>query len=339
MEKYVLDYGSIKNVGVGAVDAIVKQRQENGEFKNFTDFCERIQSDTVNKKCIESLIKAGAFDSFNETRSTLMASFEGILDTIQGTARKSYQGQVTMFDLGNSEQKEELEQMKYTYTTLKEYSEKELLSMEKEMLGLYISGHPLEPLKEQIAKIANINTLDIKNAAEELSVYGKSEIKDGKEVKYVGIISSIKKKYTKNNTIMAFVTIEDIYGAANIIVFDNCYQKANSILVEDNIVLVTGKISIREDDDISIVATNITTFDNNIKKIHILDINITNLDEQKRAKLKGAIKFFTGERNNYILQITNNETKTKCGGIYITEEILEEFIELVGYENIKQIEE
>ena len=134
--------GSIKNVGVQVVDAIVANREKLGKFQSFSDFCERMENESVNKKCIESLIKAGAFDEFEQTRSTLMASFESIIDSISDNSKKSLKGQITMFDLGggSGEEENEIEKMKYAYTYLKEYSEKELLSMEKEMLGLYISG-------------------------------------------------------------------------------------------------------------------------------------------------------------------------------------------------------
>ena len=139
--------GSIKNVGIAAVESIVQERDNKGEFKDFADFCERMQNEAVNKKCVESLIKAGCFDEFEQTRSTLMASFESVLDTISNSARKTLKGQVTMFDMA-LEEDSSFEQNKYQFTTLKEYSDKELLSMEKEMLGLYISGHPLEELRE-----------------------------------------------------------------------------------------------------------------------------------------------------------------------------------------------
>ena len=112
-----MDFGSVKNVGTAVVDNIVRERKENGEFKSFTDFCERMAGESVNRKCIESLIKAGAFDGFEQTRSTLLASFEGIIDTINDTSRKTMQGQVTMFDLGSTED-EKIESMKYSFTTL-----------------------------------------------------------------------------------------------------------------------------------------------------------------------------------------------------------------------------
>ncbi len=344
-----MDFGSVKNVGTAVVDTIVKERKQNGEFKSFTDFCERMQGESVNKKCIESLIKAGAFDEFEQTRSTLLASFETIIDTINDTSKKTMQGQVTMFDLGKTED-EKIESMKYKFTTLKEFDEKELLSMEKEMLGIYISGHPLEKLRNSIEKVATINTLQMIQMKEQNDLS-----QDGKQVKYIGIINSIKKKYTKKNTLMAFITVEDLYGSTEIIVFDGCYSKAQNILLNENIVLVEGRLSIREDDDVKIVANNITEFNensvqqsNNYNKPNVnnvgaddpvrpkmVTINITNLTEEQKAKLRGAIKFFTGDKNNIAISVKNGDKILPCGAIYLTEKILKQLKEIVGEENIK----
>ena len=144
-----MDFGSIKNVGTVPVDNIVKERNTNGLYKGFTDFCERIADESVNKKCIESLIKAGAFDEFEQTRSTLLASFEKIVDTIQSGKKKGLEGQVSMFDLGTKQEQEKLNEIKYTFEEHEELPNKEILSLEKEMLGIYISGHPLEKLRNQ----------------------------------------------------------------------------------------------------------------------------------------------------------------------------------------------
>ena len=347
-----------------------------------------MNGESVNKKCIESLIKAGAFDEFPQTRSTLLASFESIIDAINDTNKKVVQGQVTMFDLGNTEE-EKKENMKYKFTTFKEFDERELLSMEKEMLGIYISGHPLAKLKEQIQKISTINTMQMIKIKEEndLSL-------DGKQVKYIGIVNSVKKKYTKKNTLMAFVTVEDLYGVTEVIVFDSCYSKSQNVLLEENIVLVDGRLSIREDDDVKIVANNITEFNENtitnntksnanavgvdahidprinansnqipvgaddsvrpqncinltanvvgvaplgdpknVKPKHLI-INITNLSEDQKSKLRGAIKFFNGDRNNIAVSVKQGEKILPCGAIHITDEILEQFEEIVGKENI-----
>ena len=341
--------GSIKNVGNSAVDSIVRNRTENGEFKDFSDFCERMQSEAVNKKCIESLIKAGAFDEFEQTRSTLLASYEDILDAISDANKKSFKGQVTMFDLalGNtseedSKSQEKLEKLKYNYTVLKEFTEKELLSMEKEMLGLYISGHPLEKLRDKIAEQSNINTLrmrEIQSLEQEMNesneIQEMPRYRDGQAVRIVGIIDSVKKKYTKTNKIMAFVSIEDLYGQCEIIVFENCYQMCSNILTNESIVLIEGRLSIREDEDVKIVANKITEFKDNNLSSNTIKINVTDLDEEQKERLRGLIRFFTGEKNNKILQIQNGEQIQPAGGIYVNEQILKEIEEIVGNENLE----
>ena len=324
--------GSIKNVGLAVLDAIVKNREENGKFKDLADFCERMQNDSVNKKCIESLIKSGAMDEFNQTRATLLASFEDIVDSINTASKHSFKGQITMFDMGGGNE-EDLDKIKYNYTVLEEYSEKELLSMEKEMLGLYITGHPLESIRTEIESQTNINTLKMIEAKEEELETGKTILKDGQNVKFAGIISSIKKKYTKTNKIMAFVTIEDLYGSCEIIVFENCYLNCSDVLIEDNIVLVEGRLSIREDEDTKIVASRITKF--GTKNSRVLEIDITDITEEQKEKLRGAIKFFAGDRNNIAVKIINGDSSVMSGGIFINDEILNEFRQIVGYDKIK----
>ena len=331
--------GSIKNVGISAVNAIVKEREENGLYESFTDFCERMKNEAVNKKCIESLIRAGAFDEFEQTRSTLLASFESILDTIQETERKSFAGQVTMFDLAMPE--ENIKELQYSFNIQKEFSEKDLLSMEKEMLGIYISGHPLEKLREQIERETNVNSMKLKEIANLQStvldegeyIARKNEYKDRQFVKYAGIITSVKKKYTKNNTIMAFVTVEDLYGTVEIIVFENCYQEASKYLVEESIVMVEGRLSIREDDEPKIVARSIKIFGDNKRKILTIDIN--GMEEKEKDKLRGIIRYFHGEKNNTPVQIMEDGDLKPCGAIYLTDEILKEIEEAIGRERVE----
>ena len=164
------------------------------------------------------------------------------------------QGQVSMFDLGGSkEEQESLNEIKYTFNEQEELSNKELLSIEKEMLGIYISGHPLEKLRKQIEAQTNINSMQIKNITQVNNLNPEDNVitggfstninkfTDGQKVKYAGIITQIKKKYTKNNKIMAFVTIEDLYGTVEVIVFENAYMNAGKSLVEENIVMVDRK--------------------------------------------------------------------------------------------------
>ena len=339
--------GSIKNVGLQPVANIIKERDANGPFTGFTDFCERMAGEAVNKKCIESLIKAGTFGEFPETRATLLASFETIIDTIQSYNKKGMDGQVSMFDLGSSsdlssEAENNLEEIKYNFSEQPELNEKELLSMEKEMLGIYVSGHPLQKIREQIIASTNISSMQMKEIDDinsigpdgentDVRVKEVAKFVDGQEVRIAGIITSVKKKYTKNNKIMAFVSIEDLYGSAEIIVFEPTYLKAQDVLVEENIVMISGRLSIREDDETKIVANKIENF--GASKPKMLTLNITNITEEQKAKLRGAIKFFSGEQNNISVVIKIGEDLKSCGAIYLTDDILKVFEGIVGKEN------
>lgn len=258
-----------------------------------------------------------------------MASYEDIVDTINSSNKKGFKDQISMFDLAmGSNKEEELNDIKYNYTIMDEFSDKELLAMEKEMLGLYITGHPLESLREEIEKQTNINTLQMHTAMEEEIETGKQTLTDGQNVKFAGIISSVKKKYTKTNKIMAFVTVEDLHGSCEIIVFENCYLNCSDLLVEDSIVLIEGRLSIRDEDDVTIIASNISKFGKATPKS--LNINITHATEEQKAKLRGAIKFFSGDRNNIAVKIINGENEIMSGGIFINDEILNEFREIMG---------
>ena len=363
--------GSIKNVGIAPVEAIIKERQVNGKFKSFTDFCERISDESVNKKCIESLIKAGAFDEFEQTRATLLASYESIIDTIQSSKKKGMDGQFTMFDLatgglggitpGTDSEDNSMDELKYKYIEQEEFSEREILSLEKEMLGIYLSGHPLEKLKNQIEMQATINTMDmaeldkqmanIEDLAEgendgesgieniEIVMANKglsnkpSKFHDGQDVIFVGIISKIKKKFTKNNKIMAFVTIEDLYGTAEILAFENVYINSGEVLTEEKIVLVKGRLSVRDGEKTTIIAREITNFGE--KKRKVLSLNITDIDEDTKVKLRGAIKFFTGEMNNIAVQIIDGDKTLPCGAIYCTDKIIKVFYDILGEERVE----
>ena len=350
--------GSIKNVGLQPIDNIIKDRNEHGKFEGFTDFCERVEGEAVNKKCVESLIKAGTFDEFPETRATLLASFEAIMDLAQSYNKKGMNGQVSMFDLGGEQEENNLKEIKYKFSEQEEMSEKEKLSMEKEMLGIYISGHPLEKIKEQIKQLTNISSKELKEIDEQNSseenderkVQEKLEYEDGQEVRIAGLITSVKKKYTKNNKIMAFVTIEDLNGSAEIIIFEPTFLRCQDKILEENIIIIKGRLSIREDENTKIIAQEIKNFGENfsenynekknlnVQNVEIqrpkhLIIDITNSTEEEKEKLRGAIKFFNGEKNNIAVAIKINNELKPCGAIYLTEEILKIFQEIVGKEN------
>lgn len=325
--------GSIKNVGLAAVDAIVKERENGGEFKDFTDFAERIYGEAVNKKCIESLIRAGAFDNMGKTRCTLIASYEQIIDTIADSQKKNFTNQITMFDISNSE--EDIQKMKYNYMEMDEFSEKELLSMEKEMLGIYISGHPLEKYRKQLDEVTNFNTAQIEETMEQMTAGEKCDLQDGQSVKLAGVITKIKKKFTKSNKVMAFVTIEDLYGSCELIVFESCYNKCSNLLIEESLILCEGRISIRDENDITIIANQITELKSNSQRRLVIDI--TDLPEETKEKLRGTIKFFEGEQNNLKVNVKTNGKETECGAIFADNagKTIEAFKDVVGEDRVE----
>ena len=353
--------GSIKNVGIQPVDNIVEERTNNGEFKDFTDFCERMAGKGVNKSCYESLIKAGAFDSLGKNRNTLLASYETIIDTIEDSNKKDFTNQVSMFDIVNTE--DDIQKLKYEYNEQEELQEKDLLSLEKEMLGIYISGHPLEKYREKVEKISTINCMLMQNALNDLEEKGECDIKDNDFAKIAGIITSIKKKFTKNNKIMCFITIEDLYGTCEVLAFENVYMKASSLLQEENIVVVSGRVSIREEKDISIIANSIEDINdakegnsnsnnynrqydtrretninkdkekeeikpiiNNNEKINITEklvIDINSFDEDKKAELRKIIRESRSTKPNIEIFIKQDDKEISCGLIEINDELKE----------------
>ena len=260
------------------------------------------------------------------------------------------ENQVSMFDIIDSNEVEK-ESQKYRFVEMPEMDNKELLNLEKEMLGIYISGHPLDKIRESIEKQTNIKTIDLVKINEDIESFGESKkFKDGQAIKFAGIINKVTKKFTRNNTIIAFLQVEDFYGIAEIIIFDSIYSKCSDILVEDNIVLIEGKLNIREDENAKIIATNIKEFSendsissnniNNSEKmekksgVKTLIINITSLTEEQKNRLRGAIKFFSGDRVNVKLEIKDGDSIKPCGAIFLTDKVLKEFEEIIGSENI-----
>ena len=320
--------GSIKNVGIAAVDAIVAERSENGEFVDFSDFCERIYGESVNRKCIESLIKAGAFDLLGKTRSTLIASFETILDSIGSFKSKGNENQVSMFDLYTED--DALQKIKYEYIELPEYDHKEFLLLEKEMLGIYISGHPLENYKKVIDEKTDFNSLIVQKFYNQKDDDSNNQmIEDNKMVKIAGIITSVKKKYTKNNKIMAFITIEDLYGSLEMVVFDSVYARFSNLLYDENIVLVNARVSIRSDQDLSFVVNTISELDN--EKYKIIDIEVYKISDDKKALLRKWIVENRRDDGNVEIFVINGENQEhlSCGKVAFDNNSFNKFKEII----------
>lgn len=244
---------AVKNVGSGVVKQIIFERQKNGPYLGLPDLCERLEGRDLNKRCVESLIKSGAFDFMRIFRSRLINSYETIMDNISHVRKAKMEGQLSFFEKGNSSGGEIRD---INYPEIGEYDSKLLLAMEKDMLGLYISGHPLSEYENEIKKWATLYSIDLMtDEKDDLAL--SSHLKDGAFVRAAGIVTDIKTITTKSNQLMAFVTIEDLTGQMEIIVFPNTLEKYGDFLKPELSVWIEGKLSVREDESPKIITEKI----------------------------------------------------------------------------------
>ncbi len=247
----------IKGVGESVVDEIIRARTEYGKPEDFEDFINMLDISKINKKAVEGLICSGALDTINENRAQMLAVYEQFIDAAHSRRKQNLAGQLSLFgdmgDLENTGISETVRQadVKVQMPQVRNFDRKTLLNMEKEMLEVYVSGHPLEDYEERIRQISNISTADIDLEGEEASKT------DGKRVVIAGMIVSRKTMITKKNTIMAFLQLEDMYGVAEIVVFPNTYEQLHGRLKEDSIVVVRGTLQCREDELPKILAQDI----------------------------------------------------------------------------------
>ncbi|MCL2404306.1 MAG: DNA polymerase III subunit alpha [Defluviitaleaceae bacterium] len=273
---------AIRNVGRGMVNAMVKERERGGKFRGITDFIRRMSPYDINKRCVESLIKAGAFDSLGGTRAQYMTVFENIMSGQQLTKKTTLQGQMSLFDLDEStDDSYEPDDL----PNIGELPKRMLLANEKDMLGVYVSGHPLSDYEDVLRRYTNYTSLDfnVGEAGEEGGYAGEEQaeytsdaennidktaedapsgLTDGQSVKYGGMITAKSVKYTKaENKPFCFLTVEDMYGAVEVVVFNKLYEKFGPKLNSEQVVIVQGKVSVREDEDSKIIANDMLLYD------------------------------------------------------------------------------
>jgi DNA polymerase-3 subunit alpha len=327
---------AIKNAGAGAALSIIEEREKNGPFTSFENFCSRLDTNVVNKRCVESFIKAGAFDSLSIYRSRLMKVYEKLLENIASDRRNKFEGQLSLLDF-----EEEQNEIPVEYPEIAEFPVPVLLGMEKEMLGLYVSGHPLMEYEQKLAEIRTIKASDIipkdEESEEEDYTIDQNEVKDNMEVVTGGIINGIKKKVTKNNALMAFVDLEDMYGIMELLIFPKIYDKYSTLLFQDNIVIVKGRLSIREDDSPKIIVESVSP----ISSMGIVqggshtravsegndqgideDLIFTIEDKTKVKAIKAFVRIFPG-RKHFKVESGSGETLFQ-GNVEDSEDVISE---------------
>ena len=245
---------AIKSIGRPVIDAIIAERNARGEFKNLKDFIERLSGKEVNKRTIESFIKSGAFDSLGGTRKQFMVIYVKILDQVNQERKYSMTGQLSLFDMVGDDQKAEFD---IPLPPVGEYEKETKLAFEKEVLGIYLSGHPMEEYEEKWKKNITRTTLDFQLDEET----GRTKVHDGAREIVGGIITSKTIKYTKNNQTMAFIMLEDLAGSVEVVIFPKVYEKNQQYLNEESKVFVKGRVSEEDEAASKLICESIVPFE------------------------------------------------------------------------------
>lgn len=322
--KIIFGLSGIKNVGSNLIDSIVKARKKDGEFTNFKDFLQRvdeIDSRSLNKKGIESLIKAGAFDSLTYTRSSLMAIYEKAISAVSDNRKINVKGQLNLLDGLSDKPKEDVR-----IQEINEFPKKTKLKLEKEVLGFYISDHPLSDLGDRLDDFVNFKT-DYKDHIDDTRIH----LLDNKFVSMAGVITNKSEIMTKKRQLMCFANLEDMIGSMEIVIFPEVYRKYRNVIDEDSAVIVKGNLQVDER-DIKLLTNEFVDIEKlNLKTLYLkseyLEYNkIRNILVQNKGTTPVVIYF--ADKNKSVkldkkLWFDINEKSIK---------ILEEFL---GKENVK----
>ena len=244
---------AIKSIGRSVVDAIIAERNQNGSYRTLQNFIERVSDSEVNKRTVENLIKSGACDSLDGNRQQMMMVYNALMDQQVQTKKKSLAGQMSLFDLVSEEEKKAYE---IQYPNVGEYSKEIKLGFEKEVIGIYLTGHPLEEYEEKWRKIISAVTSDFLLDEES----GGVRLRDNQKVVIGGMITEKTIKYTKNNKTMAFLSLEDLFGTVEVIVFPGEYERYHTLLNEDEKIFIRGHANVEEDKNAKIICEQICTF-------------------------------------------------------------------------------
>ncbi|MBR3173212.1 MAG: DNA polymerase III subunit alpha [Eubacterium sp.] len=320
---------AIKSVGRPIISAIIEEREKNGKFNDIDEFISRTMQHGVNKRAIENFIKCGAFDSFGATRKQMMMVYNDICDSISQENKTAMEGQVSFFDIADDETKDAY---KVRMPDCGEFDKEQLLEFEKEILGIYVSGHPLDELEDKWkSHITNIS-IDF-NEPEE----GEDpKVKDKSKVTVGGIINTLTKKFTKRGQQMAFITLEDLVGTVEVIVFPRQFEQYRTLMEEGQIIFVSGEAQIEENNDGKIIANNISSFGDMPSKIWV---SFKNKDEYFEKEKEFENLLWNNHGNDIVMvylaeekQVKQMDSKYNVNG---SSEFIAKLKEIYGEENVK----
>ena len=323
---------AIKSIGRPVIDAIVEERKIRGPFTTLKDFITRLSGREVNKRTIENFIKAGALDGLEGNRRQKMMIYGSLLDALNQEKKTTMAGQMTLFDIAPEEDKAEYE---IKLPNVEEYDKEVLLGFEKEVLGIYISGHPLEEYMERLKKNTNAVTTDFVLDEET----GTLKVSDGAKVRIGGMITDKVIKYTKSNKAMAFITLEDLVGTVEIIIFPKDYERYAKYLENDAKVFVEGRVTAEEDRNGKLICEKIISFDE-VKRELWLKFPSKSDFEEKEGALYGKMMDADGSEHVVIYLAAEKQMKRlpENRNVAITKELLEELENFLGKDNVKVVE-
>ena len=323
--KLIYSLHAIKNVGSQVIDHIVKEREENGKYESISDFIRRIGAKEVNKRAIENFIKAGAFDSLGGNRKQFIQVYETIMDDVAAENKKLNSNQMTIFDIIPTDERKAME---IKLPNVPEFSKNEILSMEKEVLGVYISGHPLDDVKDVWKKNVTATTADF----EYLEELQGSRLPDKKRVTIGGIVTNLNVRLTRRKETMAIFELEDLVGRVEIMVFPQAYERLREYLIEDNPVFVTGRVTTEEDVNSKLIAEEITSF-TEVPKTLWLKFDDMGKYNELWGKINNILNEHRGIDDVNIRIIKENKLKTLTRrelGVNADEKLIERLEEILG---------
>ncbi len=322
---------AIKSIGRGVIDYIVEEREQRGLYRNLKDFITRTTGCDLNKRGIENLIKAGAFDGLGGTRKQLMSIYVQVLESIQQNKKNNMAGQLTLFDLAGEEEKESYD---IRLPDVGEYSREMILAFEKEVLGIYVSGHPLEEYegfwKKHVTSATSAFLIDEET--------GAVTLENGSNATIGGIIASKKIKYTKHDKVMAFLQLEDLAGSVEVIVFPQNYEKYSHLLVPDNKVFIRGRVAVDDEKDGKLICEEMTAFEDMPRTLWI-KFSTMDAYETGRDPMFEMLKASDGKDRVtiYIEQPRSMKKLPANMSVRADETLLRELGGLFGNENVKVV--
>lgn len=323
---------AIKSIGRPVINQILEERKANGKFTTLQSFLERVSGREVNKRAVENLIKAGACDCLDGNRQQMMQVFTMLMDNLAQEKKTSMAGQMSLFDLVSEEEKEAY---KVQYPNVPEFKKEIKLGFEKEVLGIYLSGHPLEEYEEKWKKNISAVTSDFLLDEETNEV----KIRDNQSVTIGGMITEKTIKYTKNNKTMAFLTVEDLFGTVEVVVFPRDYEKYHQYLIEDEKVFISGHANVEEDKNGKLICEKIFSFDDTIRELWL---QFPTKEEflEKEQKLYSMLQESDG-KDEIVIYIASPRAMKKLGKnltIRINSEIVNNLTNFLGENNVKVVE-